>query len=65
MREVSAEVKIEINVSCPNCGRSYDYSEDLKEFLGDDLQASNISKVIHCQHCMNKFEVDEILFEDE
>ena len=65
IREVDAEVKLEINVSCPFCAFTNDYSEDLKEFLGDDLQASNISKVLHCHHCFNKLEVNQILFEDE
>lgn len=61
-KRTTAETTLEVTVECPYCEECFDCLEDVREELGNDLQAKGIDVEVTCPECKQEFVITEVTF---
>ena len=60
IKKATAEASINIDCHCPYCGMLIDVYDEVHDYLGDDLRASNLKIEITCELCDEVFIIDKV-----
>jgi hypothetical protein len=60
--ETTAQTSLEIYLDCPHCETYQDATEQLREYLEDDLRATDIDAEVICKYCVKLFYVTDIMY---